>query len=67
MNQLENNVNIRSFPVSKALYDSSEVSKEQGLVHRRLDALKNNQGFPHFCEQVKVKKLVQVSKTHFGS
>lgn len=42
-------------------------SKEQGPVHRLLDAVKNKHRFSHFYEQVWVKKLVHKSKVRFGS
>lgn len=49
------------------LYGSSTLSKEQGSLHHRLNAVKNKQGFPYFCERVWVNKLVHESRIHFGS
>lgn len=41
MDQLQNNVNVRSLFISNALYRSSTMSKEQELMHRCLDVAKN--------------------------
>ncbi|KAL5186030.1 Craniofacial development protein 2 [Glycine soja] len=67
MDQLRNNVNARSLPGSNALYGSSTVSKEQGPLHRRPDAVKSRQGFPHFRERVWVKKLIHDRRIRFGT
>ena len=67
MDQLRNNVNARSLPGSNALYGSSTVSKEQGPLHRRPDVVKSKQGFPHFRERVRVKKLVHDRRIRFGT
>ncbi|KAL5193749.1 LINE-1 retrotransposable element ORF2 protein [Glycine soja] len=67
MDQLRNNVNLRSLPGSNALYGSSTVSKEQGPLHRRPDVVKSKQGFPHFRERVWVKKLVHDRRIRFGT
>ncbi|RZB42550.1 Craniofacial development protein 2 [Glycine soja] len=67
MDQLRNNVNARSLPESNALYGSSTVSKEQGPLHRRPDAVKSKQGFPHSRERVWVKKLVHDRRIRFGT
>jgi len=55
MDQIRNSVNTRSLPRSNTLYSSSTVSNEQGPLHRRLDVVKNKQGFLHLREQVRVK------------
>ena len=67
MDQIRNSVNARSLPGSNALYGSSTVSNEQGPLHRRLDVVKNKQGFPHLRERVRVKKLVHESRIRFGT
>ena len=67
MDQIRNSVNARSLPGSNALYSSSTVSNEQGPLHRRLDVVKNKQGFPHLRERVRVKKLVHESRIRFGT
>jgi len=58
MDQIRNSVNARSFLESNTLYSLSTVSNDQGPLHRRLDAMKNKQGFQHLCERVRIKKLV---------
>jgi len=55
MNQIRNSVNARPLHGSNKLYSSSTMSNEQGSLHRRLDAAKNKQGFPHLRERVRVK------------
>ncbi len=67
MDQRWNIVNARSLPGSNALYCSSTVSSELEPLHRRPDAVKNKQGFPHFCERVWVKKLVHERRIRFGT
>ncbi|KEH17767.1 TIR-NBS-LRR type disease resistance protein, putative [Medicago truncatula] len=67
MDQIRNSVNARSFPRGNALYSSSTVSNEQGPLHRRLDIVKNKQGFPHLRERVRVKNLVHESMICFGT
>lgn len=58
MDQLRDNVNVRSLHVSNMLYGSNTISKEQGLLHHRPYVVINKQGFSRFCEQVWVNKLV---------
>ena len=60
-------MNVRSLPGSNTLYSSSTVSNEQGPLHRRLDVVKNKQGFPHLRERVRVKKLVHENRIRFGT
>jgi len=67
MDQIRNSVNARSLPGSNALYSSSTVSNEQGPLHRRLDVVKNKQGFPHLRKRVRVKKLVHENRIRFGT
>ena len=67
MDQIRNSVNARSLPRSNAMYGSSTLSNEQGSLHRRLDVVKNKQGFPHLRERVQVKKLVHGSMIRFGT
>jgi len=67
MDQIRNSVNARSLPGSNALYSSSTVTNEQGPLHRRLDVVKNKQGFPHLHERVRVKKLVHKNRIRFGT
>ena len=67
IDQIRNSVDARSLPASNVLYGSSTVSNEQGLLHRRLDVVKNKQGFPHFRERVWVKKLVHENRIRFGT
>jgi len=67
MAQIRNSVNTKSLPESNALYSSSTVSDEQRPLHRRLDVVKNKQGFPHLRERVPVKKLVHENRIRFGT
>jgi len=67
MNQIQNSVNARSLFGSNMLYSSSTMSNEQGPRHRRLDVVKNKQGFPHLREWVRVKKLVHENIIRFGT
>jgi hypothetical protein len=41
MVQIRNSVNVGPLSGSNALYSSGTLSNEQGLLHRRLDAVKN--------------------------
>lgn len=65
MDQLRHNVHVRYLPESNTLYGLSTVSKEQGPLHRCLDALKNK--FSHFRERVWIKKLARESRIFFGT
>jgi hypothetical protein len=67
MDQIRNSVNDRLFPGSNVLYSSSTMSNEQEPLHRRLDDVKNEQGFPHLHERVRVKKLVHENTNFFGT
>ncbi|KAM7489846.1 hypothetical protein LguiB_027330 [Lonicera macranthoides] len=67
MDKRYNSVNARSLPRSNALDRPSPVTNEQGPLHRRLDVVKNKQGFPHLCERVRVKKLVHERRIRFGT
>lgn len=56
-----------SLSISNALYGSSTISKESGLLHCRPHVVKNKQWFPYFHEQMWLKKLVHERRIHFGS